>query len=87
MRLWPVWLVMGWDDIRQRYRRSILGPFWITLSMSVFIFVLSIIYSRLFRKTVCPPPKSGGSPYTADPRVARMNRAVPHHRRTSRGGL
>lgn len=46
--LWPVWLVMGWDDIRQRYRRSILGPFWITLSMGVFILVLSIIYSRLF---------------------------------------
>jgi ABC-type polysaccharide/polyol phosphate export permease len=47
-RIWPVWLVMGWDDIRQRYRRSVLGPFWITLSMGVFIFVLSIIYSRLF---------------------------------------
>jgi lipopolysaccharide transport system permease protein len=45
---WPVWAVMGWDDIRQRYRRSILGPFWITMSMAVFIFVLSIIYSRLF---------------------------------------
>ncbi len=48
LRDWPVWVVMGWDDIRQRYRRSILGPFWITLSMGVFIFVLSIIYSRLF---------------------------------------
>jgi ABC-type polysaccharide/polyol phosphate export permease len=47
-RDWRVWAIMGWDDIRQRYRRSILGPFWITLSMGVFIFVLSIIYSRLF---------------------------------------
>jgi len=45
---WPVWMVMGWDDIRQRYRRSVLGPFWITMSMGVFILVLSIIYSRLF---------------------------------------
>jgi ABC-type polysaccharide/polyol phosphate export permease len=52
VRLWPVWLVMGWDDIRQRYRRSILGPFWITLSMGVFIFVLSIIYSRLFHTPI-----------------------------------
>ncbi len=39
---------MSWDDIRQRYRRSVLGPFWITLSMGVFILILSIIYSRLF---------------------------------------
>jgi ABC-type polysaccharide/polyol phosphate export permease len=47
-RVWPVWVVMGWDDIRQRYRRSVLGPFWITLSMGVFILVLGIIYGRLF---------------------------------------
>ena len=47
-RAWPVWMVMSWDDIRQRYRRSVLGPFWITLSMGVFILILSIIYSRLF---------------------------------------
>jgi ABC-type polysaccharide/polyol phosphate export permease len=47
-RAWPVWMVMSWDDIRQRYRRSVLGPFWITLSMGVFILILGIIYSRLF---------------------------------------
>lgn len=47
-RVWPIWVVMGWDDIRQRYRRSILGPFWITLSMGVFILLLGVIYSRLF---------------------------------------
>jgi ABC-type polysaccharide/polyol phosphate export permease len=47
-RAWPVWVIMGWDDIRQRYRRSVIGPFWITLSMGVFIMVLGVIYSRLF---------------------------------------
>jgi ABC-type polysaccharide/polyol phosphate export permease len=47
-RTWPVWTILGWDDIRQRYRRSVLGPFWITLSMGVFILLLGIIYSRLF---------------------------------------
>lgn len=47
-RLWPVWTILGWDDIRQRYRRSLLGPFWITLSMGVFICLLGVIYGRLF---------------------------------------
>jgi homopolymeric O-antigen transport system permease protein len=47
-RVWRVWFVMGWDDIRQRYRRSVIGPFWITLSMGAFVLLLSIIYSRLF---------------------------------------
>src|SRR5580692_11599045 len=45
---WRVWGIMGWDDIRQRYRRSVIGPFWITLSMGVFILILGVIYSRLF---------------------------------------
>jgi ABC-type polysaccharide/polyol phosphate export permease len=47
-RAWPVWVIMGWDDIRQRYRRSVIGPFWITLSTGFFILVLGIIYSHLF---------------------------------------
>lgn len=51
-RVWRVWMVMGWDDIRQRYRRSVLGPFWITLSMGVFILLLGLIYSRLFNSSL-----------------------------------
>jgi ABC-type polysaccharide/polyol phosphate export permease len=47
-RAWRVWTILGWDDIRQRYRRSVLGPFWITLSMGIFILLLGIIYGRLF---------------------------------------
>jgi hypothetical protein len=27
--LWPV---LGWQDIKQRYRRSVIGPFWLTIS-------------------------------------------------------
>src|SRR5580692_2872750 len=49
---WPVWVIMGWDDIRQRYRRSVIGPFWITLSMGVFILLLGVIYSRLFHTDI-----------------------------------
>jgi ABC-type polysaccharide/polyol phosphate export permease len=49
---WRVWTILGWDDIRQRYRRSVLGPFWITLSMAVFILLLGVIYSRLFHTDI-----------------------------------
>jgi len=45
---WPIWMRLGWNDIRQRYRRSVLGPFWITLSTAIFISFLGLIYSRLF---------------------------------------
>src|SRR5262245_55985878 len=46
---WPMWSTVGWNDIRQRYRRSVLGPFWITLSMAVLVGSLALIYSQVFR--------------------------------------
>jgi ABC-type polysaccharide/polyol phosphate export permease len=46
---WRLWTMLAWNDIRQRYRRSTLGPFWITLSMAVFVSLLGVIYSRIFR--------------------------------------
>jgi lipopolysaccharide transport system permease protein len=52
LKAWPLWTMLGWNDIRQRYRRSTLGPFWITLSMAVFIGVLGLIYSRIFHVNV-----------------------------------
>jgi ABC-type polysaccharide/polyol phosphate export permease len=45
---WRIWSMLAWHDIRLRYRRSVIGPFWMTLSMAVLITVLGIIYSKLF---------------------------------------
>ncbi|HTF93873.1 MAG TPA: hypothetical protein VK632_12545, partial [Verrucomicrobiae bacterium] len=49
LRSYSLWTMLGWNDIKQRYRRSVLGPFWITLSMGIFIMVLGVIYSRIFK--------------------------------------
>lgn len=49
LRLWPLAQSLGWLDIRLRYRGSILGPFWLTLSTAVMIASLGILYSALFR--------------------------------------
>jgi len=43
-----LWGHLGWQDIRQRYRRSVLGPLWITLSMAVTAVALGLLYSQLF---------------------------------------
>ena len=32
-----LWLMLGWQDIKQRYRRSVIGPFWLTISMVIMI--------------------------------------------------
>ena len=44
--------MLGWTDIRLRYRRSVIGPFWITLSMGTFILLLGVIYARLFNMDI-----------------------------------
>src|SRR3954467_11500540 len=43
-----LWGHPGWQDIRQRYRRSILGPIWITISMAVTAVALGVLYAGLF---------------------------------------
>lgn len=47
-----VWLHLGLLEVKQRYRRSILGPWWISLSMLIFISVMGKIYSRLFTQNL-----------------------------------
>ena len=45
IHLWPK---LGWLEIRQRYRRSVLGPFWLTISMGALIGGMGPLYGRLF---------------------------------------
>ena len=45
-----LWVHLGWQDIRQRYRRSVLGPLWITISMGVTALGLGILYAVLFKQ-------------------------------------
>lgn len=44
-----LWSHLGWQDIKQRYRRSVLGPFWITISQGVLALGLGLLYSQLFK--------------------------------------
>jgi ABC-type polysaccharide/polyol phosphate export permease len=52
MRSVHVWSALGWHDIRQRYRRSLLGPFWFTLSTFIMIGVLGLLYSKLLNQDI-----------------------------------
>ena len=44
-----LWLQLGWQDIKQRYRRSTLGPLWITIATGVMAAALGLLYSLLFQ--------------------------------------
>lgn len=40
--------MLGWQDMNLRYRRSTLGPFWITLSMGIMIATMGLVFGQLF---------------------------------------
>ena len=44
----PLWWTLAWYDTVLRYRRSILGPLWLTVSMGLLLLGMGPLYSALF---------------------------------------
>jgi len=47
-----IWPMLGWQEIRQRYRRSTLGPFWLTISTGTLLTAMGPLYGKLFNQNV-----------------------------------
>lgn len=52
LSLWRLWMLLGWNDILQKYRRSLLGPFWMTASMATMVIALGFLYAELFKTPI-----------------------------------
>jgi ABC-type polysaccharide/polyol phosphate export permease len=39
---------LGWQDIRQAYRRSAIGPFWLTMGMAVQVVAIGLVFGLIF---------------------------------------
>jgi ABC-type polysaccharide/polyol phosphate export permease len=46
-RSW-IWTRLAYQDIKLRYRGSVLGPFWVTLTNLIMIAAMGAIYAQLF---------------------------------------
>lgn len=49
LREWRLWAFLGLQDIRQRYRRSLLGPFWLTLGLGATVIGIGLLYSQILK--------------------------------------
>jgi ABC-type polysaccharide/polyol phosphate export permease/uncharacterized protein (DUF1330 family) len=52
LKAWRIWVLLGTNDIRQRYRRSKLGQFWITATIACTVAGLGIVYSAIFKQSI-----------------------------------
>jgi lipopolysaccharide transport system permease protein len=41
--------MLGWQDVAQRYRRSRVGAFWLTINMGVLIGAMGLVFGAIFK--------------------------------------
>ena len=47
---WPVWWGLSWQAIKSQYRRTYLGPWWITVQQVIFVAGLSLLFGFLLKQ-------------------------------------
>jgi|UPI0004BC2226 ABC-2 type transport system permease protein/lipopolysaccharide transport system permease protein len=52
IKSWWLWSTMAWQDTRLRYKGSVLGPFWLTISMGIMVTALGILYSAIWKHDI-----------------------------------
>jgi len=52
LRSWEFWVYLGWNDVAKQYRRSFVGPVWITLNTALFIVAFGMVGAQLFKIAV-----------------------------------
>jgi ABC-type polysaccharide/polyol phosphate export permease len=46
-RAHQLWVALAMNDILARYRGSMIGPFWITITTAIFVAGIGVVYSEL----------------------------------------
>lgn len=42
-----IWMALAWRSLKIQYRRTVLGPFWITASTAIFLASIGPLYSKI----------------------------------------
>ena len=43
-----LWITLGYLEILQSYRRSVIGPWWITLALAIQSFAMTVVFGAVF---------------------------------------
>jgi ABC-type polysaccharide/polyol phosphate export permease len=47
-----LWGRLGWLDVKRRYRRTVLGPFWTSISLGVYVISVGIVGAGLWHQNI-----------------------------------
>ncbi len=48
LALWRVWTSLAILDVRRRYRRTLIGPYWTSLSYAILVGSMAVVFSNLW---------------------------------------
>jgi ABC-type polysaccharide/polyol phosphate export permease len=46
-RMWRLWTALGYEDLTERYRRSVFGITWLVASFAAFILVYTLVFGHV----------------------------------------
>jgi homopolymeric O-antigen transport system permease protein len=47
LRRWRNWTYLAVENVKNRYRRTVLGPWWLTLQMGIFVTGITFVFGHL----------------------------------------
>jgi ABC-type polysaccharide/polyol phosphate export permease len=47
---WELWGRLGWLDVKRRYRRTVIGPFWSSVSLAIYVGALGAVGAGLWHQ-------------------------------------
>jgi len=50
--LWELWTRLSLNEMRRRYKRTVLGPAWMTVSLLIFASAMSVVWAGLWNQKV-----------------------------------
>lgn len=50
--LWELWTRLSFNEMRRRYKRTVLGPAWMTVSLLIFASAMSVVWAGLWNQKV-----------------------------------
>lgn len=47
-----LWARLGWLDVKRRYRRTLIGPFWTSISLALYVVSVGIVGAGLWHQDI-----------------------------------
>ncbi|CAI9403304.1 ABC transporter permease [Nocardioides sp. T2.26MG-1] len=50
VRRWKSWTYLAVEQVKNQYRRTVIGPWWLTLQTAAYVFGLAVLFGSIFHQ-------------------------------------